>query len=148
MSAEVGSGASRRDTSIMNVRSLSVALTALALGAIAVAAGDESAHEGALKQMFQALDKLTKTLATMQDGDTAQAARPELRKGLEAWTAAKFKAAELPPPSKAEKDRLAKAYQGKMDEALRKFYTEYGRVRSFPAGRRALDELRGNFEPP
>ncbi len=132
----------------MRVRSLAVGMAALALGFVVAAAGEESPHEAALKQMFRALDKLTTTLGTVQDADTAQAARPELRKGVEAWNAAKTKAAELPPPGKAEKDRLAKAYKGKMDEALKRFFTEYARVRAIPAGRKALEELRGTLEPP
>ena len=54
----------------------------------------------------------------------------------------KTKAGKLAPPDKAEKDRLAKEYRGKMDEALKKFLTEYGRVRGFPAGREVLMEIK------
>ena len=40
------------------------------------------------------------------------------------------------------KDRLAKEYKGKMDDTLKKFFTEVGRVRGFPAGKEVLMEIK------
>jgi cytochrome c556 len=125
----------------MNARWIGAAMTALGVGALAAAAGEESAHEQALKQMIRALDKLTTTLSGIKDAETAQAARPELRKAVEGWTATKKKLEELPPPGNAEKDRLQKEYKGKVDEATKKLFTEIGRVRMFPAGKDVLQEM-------
>jgi len=117
-------------------------LVALGAGLLPLTAGEESPHELAVKQVLKSLDKLTVALAAVKDADTAQAARPELRKAAKDWTDLKAKTALLPPPDKAEKDRLAKEYKGKMDEALKKFFTEVGRVRSFPAGKEVLMEIK------
>src|SRR5260221_109377 len=78
----------------------------------------------------------------VQKAKTEQAARPELRKAAKDWTDVKAKTALLPPPEKAEKDRLAKEYKGKMDDAIKKYYGEVGRVFSFQAGKEVLMELK------
>jgi hypothetical protein len=130
----------------MSARRIGAAVVALASGLLPLAAGEESPHEQALKQMLRSLDKMTTTLEGMRDAETAQAARPELRKAADAWVAAREKADGLPPPEKAEKDRLVKEYKGKMDAALKKLFTEVGRVRSFPAGKEALQEIRAVLE--
>jgi len=127
----------------MNARSIGLAVVALGTGVLAFAQGEESAHETALKQMLRSIDQLTTTLAGVRDAETAQAARPGLRKAVEGWKDAKTKAAALPPPNQAEKDRLTKDYKGKMDEAVKKFFTEVGRVRLLPAGKDVLDEVKG-----
>jgi len=116
----------------------------MTLGAVLLplAAGEESPHELALKQVLKSLDKLTMTLGSIKDAETAEATRPELRKAVENWTDAKTKAGKLAPPEKVEKDRLAKEYKGKMDESIKKFFTEVGRVRSFPAGKEVLQEIK------
>lgn len=126
----------------MNARSWMAVLVALGCGVLPLRAGEESLHESAVKEMLKSLDKLTMTLATIKDADSVAAARPELKKAAENWVDVKTKAGKLAPPDKAEKDRLAKEYQGKMDEAIKKFLTEYGRVRSFPAGREVLMEIK------
>jgi hypothetical protein len=126
----------------MNARSWMAVLVALGCGMLPLTAGEESQHELAVKQMLKSLDKLTMTLASIKDGDTAEAARPELKKAAENWVDVKTKAGKLAPPDKAEKDRLAKEYKGKMDEAIKKFLTEYGRVRILPAGKEVLMEIK------
>jgi len=131
----------------MNVRSLGLALMGLALGFLSAAAGEETPHEQSLKKMLGTLDELTKTLSKVTDADTAQAERGNLRKAAKAWTEIKTKQAELPPPDKAEKDRLAKEYKGKLETALTKFFTEVGRVRGFPAGKDVLDEIKAVAKP-
>jgi hypothetical protein len=126
----------------MNARSGMAVLVALGCGLLPLMAGEESPHELAVKQMLKSLDKLTMTLASIKDADTAQATRPALKKAAENWVDVKTKAGKLPPPEKVEKDRLAKEYKGKMDEAIKKFFTEVGRVRNFPAGKAVLMEIK------
>lgn len=126
----------------MSARTIGIALFVLSVGVLVVAAGEESAYEMSLKQTIAALDKMTMTLATIKDEDTAQTARPELKKAVAAWTKVKMKAAELPPPEQAEKDRLAKEYRPKLDVAVKKFFTEVARVRKFPAGKEVLKDIK------
>jgi hypothetical protein len=111
-------------------------------------AGEDSPHEQTLKQMLGALGKMTTALAGVKDGDTAQAAKPELKKAIDNWTAAKAKGDKLPPPEAAEKERLAKVYKGKMDEALKKVFAEAIRLRSIPEAKDLLADLRTIVEPP
>lgn len=131
----------------MNARIAGAVLLTLSAGLVVLRAGDENAHEQAIKQSMRALDKITAILATVQDADTAAAVRPDLRKAAIAWNEAKKKAAEVPPPDQAERDRLIKAYKMKMDETLKKFFTEIGRVRGIPAGREALTEIKAVTVP-
>jgi hypothetical protein len=131
----------------MHARTFGMALLCGSLAVVGVTAGEETAHELSLKDTIRALDKLTTTLATVKDEESAQAARPDLKKAAQAWTTVKTKAAELPPPDQAEKDRLAKAYKGKLDDAMKKFFTEVGRVRSFPAGKEVLKEIKSVVAP-
>ena len=42
-----------------------------------------------------------------------------------------------------ETQGLTKEFKGKMDEAVKKFFTEVGRVRLLPAGKEVLDEVKG-----
>jgi hypothetical protein len=114
----------------------------VAIATLSVSADEESPYEKGLKVQLRALEQLSTVLAGVRDVDSAQAARPELRKAADAWTGAKTKLAELPPPDKQEKDRLAKDYKKKMDAATLKFFTEVGRVRGFPAGKQLLEEIK------
>jgi hypothetical protein len=126
----------------MNARSWMAVLVALGGGLLPLTAGEESPHEMAVKQLLKSLDKLTMTLATVKDADSAAAARPELKKAVKSWVEAKTKTDKLVPPDKAEKDRLEKEYKGKMNEAIKKFFTEYGRLRDIPAGKEVLMEIK------
>jgi hypothetical protein len=131
----------------MKARTIGMAMALLAVIFVTAAAGDDSPHELSLKQTIRALDKLATTLEKVKDADTAQAARAELKKAAEEWTAIKTKAGELPPPDQAEKDRLAKAYKGKLEEAMKRFFVEVGRVRMFPAGKEVLKEIKPVVAP-
>ncbi len=131
----------------MNARAIGLALLALAASVFTATAGEESPYEQSLKQMIRTLDRLAMTLAGIKDADTAQAARPELKKAVDEWTVIKTKAGQLPPPDQAEKDRLAKAYRSKLEEAMKKFFTEVGRVRGLPAGKDVLQEIKPVASP-
>jgi hypothetical protein len=126
----------------MVARIIGMTLTAFAALTLGLAAQEESPHEQSVKEMLKALDRLTMTLTKINDAETAQAARPELRKAVENWTAVKKKTANLPPPDQAEKDRLSRTYKGKVEEATKMFLTEVGRVRKLPAGKQVLDDLK------
>jgi hypothetical protein len=100
------------------------------------------AHEDTLKQMLAALDKMAVALESAKDGESAKAAQPELRKAADGYLLARQKAAALPPPEQAEKDRLAKEYRPKMQMALKKFFSEVRRVETLPEARPILVEIR------
>jgi len=124
-----------------------VAVGTVLLTLLPASAGEESPHEEALKAMLKSLDKMTTALAGVKDGETAEAARPDLKKAVDGWTMARARADKLPPPEPAEKERLAKQYKGKMDAALKKLLTEVGRVNAVPAAKGLLKELRAVLEP-
>lgn len=106
-----------------------------------VSSGSKAPFEDIVKQMVDTMDALTTTLATIRDEDTAKGAQPELRKAAAKWQVIKKKAESLPPPSREEKDRVAKEYKVKLEEAQKKLFGEVGRVATVPGGREALREL-------
>ena len=99
------------------------------------------AFEDVVKQMLDTMGSLTTTLATIRDDETAKSAQPDLRKAAGKWQLIKKKAEGLPPPSKEEKDRLAKEYRTKLEEAQKKLFGEVARVSTIPGGRAALLEV-------
>ncbi len=127
----------------MKTATLSLLLLTLPLVA---RAGEPSKHEEAVKQMLGQLDAIAGALLKIQDGDSAKEAVPVLKKAAEAWIDARKKAETLPPPERDEKDRLAKLYQPKMEETLKKLYSQATRVQAIPGGREALAEIRAVFE--
>lgn len=107
-----------------------------------------SPQEMVVREMLVVLDKLTGTLATIVDSDTATAAQPELKKLTAAFVEARQKSESLPQPSKEEKDRLAQNYQRKFAIAMEKFRSEVRRLEGIPAGVEALKELAPLELPP
>jgi hypothetical protein len=129
-----------------------VALSALMLagGASAQEADkDKLSPQAALvQQMLDVMDKLTTSLATVKDQQSADAARPELRKLAKEWTALRDKAEKVPPPAREEKDRLEKDFKTKLEGAQRKLSGEVARVQAVPGGRAALEEIRSVLTRP
>lgn len=122
-------------------------LVVLNLCAVLPAArGGGKAFDDIVKQMLDTMDSLTQTLTTIQDEETAKAAQPDLRKTAAKWQLIKQKAEGLPPPTREEKDRLAKQYKVKLEEAQKKLFGEVGRVSAVPGGRQALLEISGVLE--
>jgi hypothetical protein len=110
---------------------------------------DKSSPQAAVVvQMLEVMDKLTASLATVKDQETAEAARPELRKLTKEWTALRDKAEKVPPPAPMEKERLEKEFKPKLEAAQRKLSGEVGRLRLIPAARPALEEIRSVLTRP
>jgi hypothetical protein len=126
----------------MNARCMTAGLLALLLGAATLSAGAAERHEAVLKEMIGAVDKLGEALKAVEDADSAKAAKPELKKGAQTFLAARAKAGKLPPPDKEAKDRLAKTYRPKLEEAMKKLFTEVRRVEKVPGGAAALVEIQ------
>ncbi len=123
----------------MNLRAGSVVITLLAVGV--AFAGEETPYEKAIVQMLGSLDEITKKLKTVIDEDSANAAKPELRKSADVWVETRSRAGKLLPPEKAEKDRLEKLYKPKLEDSLRKLKIEVSRVENITGGKDALKEI-------
>ncbi len=129
----------------MNMR-LSLIITLLFGGAAATTAqdvGKATPYEVVIKQTLETMDTLTKTLKSIRDLDTAKSAKAELAKTAEQWHGVQKKSAELPPPAKEEKDRLAKLYKMKLEEAQKNLFGEAARVRNIPGGPDVLLAISG-----
>ncbi len=107
------------------------------------AAQEKAQFEDTIKQMLETMDSLSTLLATVRDEETAKSSQAPLRKAAEKWHAIKKNADGLPPPPKEEKDRLAKQYRMKLEEAQKKLFGEVARVRSVRGGPEALLEISG-----
>lgn len=99
------------------------------------------AFEKLVKGMVGTLERISQSLAEIKDRETADAARPILRKSGEDFLALRKQAETLPPPPKEVKDRLAKLYRGKLEAVQKKILAEVVRVQRLPGGREALEEL-------
>jgi len=106
-------------------------------------AGGEPSHEDIVKQMLAGLDKITMSLTTITNEESAEAAKPELRKAAKEWVELRAKVEKLPPPPREEKDRLDKEYKEKLVTARKKLVAEQIRVQNIPGGPEALKEIRG-----
>jgi hypothetical protein len=110
---------------------------------VLLGAGEGSPYEKALQQMIGALDAIGTTLKTVVDEESAMASKPSLRKSNDIWVETRAKAAKLEPPERDEKTRLEKLYKPKLEEAMKKMFTEIRRVENIPGGKDALKEIAG-----
>jgi hypothetical protein len=113
----------------------------LAASLVAAPAGEPSPYEGIVKGMLKKVDDITTILGGVTDEKSAAAATPELRAAAKDLLQLRKRAEEVKQPDKAEKDRLAKLYAPKFEEAVKKLREETFRVRGVPGGDEALKEL-------
>src|SRR5262249_32604223 len=111
-------------------------------------AGGEPSHEDVVKQMLAGVDKITMSLTNITNEESAEAAKPELRKAAKEWIELRAKVEKLPPPPREEKDRLDKEYKDKLVAARKKLVAEQIRVQNIPGGPEALKEIRGVLAKP
>ena len=105
------------------------------------AAGGEPMLADIVKEVLETLDKITTTLKTVKDEQTAKAAVPDLRKGVARFKELRNKADKAKPPSKEENARLKKEYKDKIENTHKKLFAEIARVKKTPGGREALKEI-------
>jgi len=101
---------------------------------------DES-YEGLVKDMLGTVETITKILKTIRDRDTADAARPDLKKAAEIMLGLRKKAEDFQQPSKEEKDRLEKLYAPKLKVAVEQLRETTVIVKGVPGGEAAVAEL-------
>jgi hypothetical protein len=132
-------------------RTLSPCCLVIALGLLrgVASAGEDEAgrREAIVKNMLTAMGKITKTLTTIEDQGSAAAAKGDIKKAADEWRILLKKAENIAPPSKAEADRLAKAYKAKLEEAQKVLFTQILRVQQIPGGRDTVDDLAKVFAP-
>ena len=107
------------------------------------AASQDSPYERSLQSLIASYEKIGAALKTIVDEESANAAKPELRKSAAAVFDARAKASKLEPPEKDEKLRLEKQYRPKLEKALNLAQAEARRVELIPGGKGALKEIAG-----
>ena len=108
-----------------------------------VGANQDSPYELALQQLVASVEKIGTTLKSIVDEDSAGTAKAELRKSATFFLDIRAKAAKLQPPEKDEKQRLEKHYKPKLENAMKKMFTEIRRIEIIPGGKDALKEISG-----
>jgi hypothetical protein len=103
-------------------------------------AGDGS-YEGLIKDMLGTVDHITKTLQTIKDRDSADAARPELKKAAQTMLELRKKAEDWNQPNKDEKERLAEKYAKKLEAAVKQLRDQTIIAKNIPGGEEAVAEL-------
>ena len=125
----------------MRVCALAIVFFSLCLSFVG---GQEvSPYEKALVKVVDSFDKISTSLKTIVDENSAAAAKPDLRKAADQFLEARATATKLDPPEKAEKVRIEKLYRPKVDDAMKKMFIEAVRVNAIPGGRDALKEIAG-----
>lgn len=125
----------------MKSRAWSALILLLALGFVVAQEG--SPYEQALQKVVDSFEKIGASLKTIVDEDSATAAKPELKKAANTFLEARAKAEKMQPPEKDEKVRLEKLFKPKLEEAMKKMFTEVRRVELIPGGKDALKEIAG-----
>ncbi len=120
-----------------------LALLVVLLLVVGSARAQEPNHAEVVTKVLDVLERLSKSLATITTQETADAAKVELGKLANEWTATREQAEKLPPPSREDKDRLEKEFKSKLDSAQKKLFGEVVRVQVIPGGVAALQEIRG-----
>jgi hypothetical protein len=123
----------------MKTRAWSIVIVLVAVGFAGATQG--SPYEQLLKQVLQSVDKVTVTLETIKDEESAAAAKPDLRKAATLFLEAKAKGDKMQPPEKDEKVRLEKMYKPKLKESMEKMNAQVTRVQFIPGGKDALKEI-------
>jgi type VI protein secretion system component VasK len=107
----------------------------------ALGAAQQPHYEGLVKDMLATVDEITTILMGVTDEEKAKEAAPSLKKQAEKMVELRKKADAWKQPDKAEKDRLAKEYAPKFEEAVKKLRDQTLRVGSVTGGEAALKEL-------
>lgn len=108
----------------------------------------QTPYEQVVLDVLKSLKQATKTLATIQDQTTAEAARPALKTAAERFVKARSRAAKMKQPDLKERERLANRYKEVVKAAKRDFDSEYRRARGIPGAAKVLEELKPMREPP
>jgi hypothetical protein len=120
---------------------VAIGIGLLGLSGFVLAAQTGDSQEMLVKDMLGTVDQINKILATVKDRETAEMARPDLKKNAEKMLELRKQADKWTEPNKAEKDRLAKEYAPKFEAAIKKLRDESLRVKSIPGGDQAIAEL-------
>jgi len=113
----------------------------LAAAALLGAAG-ESPYEKTLIQMIGAVDSIGVTLKTIVDEDTAAASKPALRKANDTCRGT-HQGRQTASAGARRESRLEKMYKPKLEESLKRMFSEIRRVENIPGGKDALKEIAG-----
>jgi len=108
----------------------------------------ESSYEALVKDMLATVEEATKTLGTIKDQETADAAGPKLEEFGRKLLALRKQADSLPQPEKDEKDLLELKYRPRFDDALKKLRNESVRVKALPGGDEAVKRLTPRDKEP
>ncbi len=117
------------------------ALLGLAVLLAAQEGGAASPHEAVVKDLLTTVEQVIAVLKDVKDEAGVNAARPDLKKAGERLKDLRKRTKELKQPDRAEKERIEKKYQGKLDEVLKKLRNEQIRVRAIPGGADAVKEI-------
>jgi hypothetical protein len=101
----------------------------------------EGPHETVIKEMIEATEQMAKILATIEDAASAAEGRPKLKKAIASFLALRNKAEALKQPGLDERERLARAYHRKLDEAVTTLVFERRRLRLVPEAQAVLQDL-------
>lgn len=110
--------------------------------------GKTSPYEEVVVQLMTSMEKMTKALADVKDGPTAEAALPQLKQAAAQFVDVRKKSEQLKQPDKAEKDRITAKFQKKMAEVSQKLSSEVRRISGISGAQPVLKEIQEVLKPP
>lgn len=103
--------------------------------------------EDALKEMIAAIKKIGDTLAGVKDKESAEKARPELKKSGEKIKELQAKIEKLGKPTPEQEKELGEKFKKDLQDATNKLVQEAVRLGQTDYGKDVLKELE-NLNPP
>jgi hypothetical protein len=94
------------------------------------------------KEQVQAIEDLTKVLATVKDETTMAAARAKLKERFERFEQISKKAKALPQPSAEIKEQIEKELGPQILQAFDNYRKEGLRIQGLPGGTEFLEEMK------
>jgi hypothetical protein len=100
-----------------------------------------SSYTAVYKEQIQAIEDVTKVLATVKDETTIAAAQANLKERFQHFEQISKKAKALPKPSAEMKEEIEKVLGPQMIEAFRNYQKEVRRITALPGGEEFLKGL-------
>jgi len=110
-------------------------------------AADTKEYDAIFKEVVGSMSQLADVLASIKDKDSADKAKPEIKKIAVKMKELKAKGDKLGKPSKDQEKELMEKYRKDLEAATKKMTTEAFRLASTDYGKDALKDLQELNKP-
>jgi hypothetical protein len=119
---------------------ITLTLTALCL-ALATGCDRAPTPDSVMEDSVTVMEDLSKTLATVKDEASANAAKPKIKELSDKMKTLKEQADKMPKPAKEKEEELKKKYEDRMTKAMMSMVSEGMRISMDPKLKAAVGEM-------